>query len=268
VSSGPTERPAGSGDENDPSGRADESERSGEHEPTASEIFEHAVDSAARRAGIDPEADEPTGAVVWRVIGGWRGVAETVVPLLGFIVVYTITSQLLLSLAISVGAAAVFTVIRLLMKSPPIAALSGLIAAVVAAGLPLFTGRAEDQFVIGFITNIAYGSAFLISALVRWPLIGVIVGFLVGEGLAWRSDRRKRRVFAWLSLAWAALFLLRLGLQLPFYFAHDVTTLGTVKLIMGIPLFALVLAGTWLASRRLYPRADDTAAQRAPEDRA
>ncbi|MGO1412044.1 MULTISPECIES: DUF3159 domain-containing protein [unclassified Microbacterium] len=225
-------------------------------EPSASEVLGQAVDSAARRAGIDPNADEPTARVVWRVIGGWRGVAESVLPLLGFVVAYTVTGMLLLSLVISVGAAAVFTIIRLVMKSPPIAALSGLIAAVIAAGIPLVTGRAEDQFVIGFITNIAYGSAFVISALVRWPLIGVISGFLVGEGLAWREDRRKRRVFFWLSMAWGGLFALRLGVQLPFYFAEDIATLGTVKIIMGIPLFALLLAGTWLAARRLYPRTE------------
>ena len=123
-------------------------------EPSASEVLGQAVDSAARRAGIDPNADEPTARVVWRVIGGWRGVAESVLPLLGFVVAYTVTGMLLLSLVISVGAAAVFTIIRLVMKSPPIAALSGLIAAVIAAaGIPLVTGRAEDQFVIGFITQ-------------------------------------------------------------------------------------------------------------------
>lgn len=224
-------------------------------EPTASDLVGAAIGSAARRAGLDPEKDAPTGQIIWQVIGGWRGIAESVLPLLAFIVIYSTTQNLILALGVSVGAAALFTLIRLLMKSPPVAALSGLVAAVVAAGLPLFTGRAEDQFVIGFITNIAYGSAFLISALVRWPLIGVVVGFLVGEGLTWRADDRKRRAFFWLSVLWAGLFFARLGVQLPFYFSGDVATLGTVKLIMGIPLFAVVLAVTWIVSRRLYPSA-------------
>ncbi|MDQ4212706.1 DUF3159 domain-containing protein [Microbacterium capsulatum] len=224
--------------------------------PTFAEAIGASLGSAARRAGIDPDAGLSTGAMVWKVIGGWRGILETALPLLAFIVTFTATKNLVLGLALSVGLAAVFTLIRLLMKSPPVAALSGLIAAVVAAGLPLFTGRAEDQFVIGFITNVAYGAAFLISALVRWPLIGVVVGFLTGEGLAWREDPHKRRTYFWLSVAWAALFLARLGVQLPFYFAGDVTTLGTVKLLMGIPFFALLLALTWIVARRLNPRQD------------
>ncbi|WP_412098019.1 DUF3159 domain-containing protein [Microbacterium esteraromaticum] len=221
-------------------------------EPSAAEMIGTALGSAARRAGIDPDTEQTTGHMVWQVIGGWRGVMESVLPLLIFVVTYTTTQQLLLALGLSVGIAAVFAIVRLAMKSPPVAAFSGLIAAVIAAGLPLFTGRAEDQFVIGFITNIVYGLAFLVSALVRWPIIGIIVGFLVGEGVAWRQDARKRRTFAWLSAAWAGLFLLRLGFQLPFYFEGDVATLGTVKLIMGLPLFAALLATTWLVTRRLY----------------
>ena len=37
--------------------------------------------------------------------------------------------------------------------------------------------------------------------------------------------------------------------------AGDVTALGTLKLIMGLPLFAPLVAVTWLAVRALYPRA-------------
>ena len=74
------------------------------------------------------------------------------------------------------------------------------------------------------------------------------------EGTAWRRDPRKRRVFFWLSIAWAALFAARLIVQLPLYFAGDVTALGTTKLLMGIPLFAPLIAVTWLVVRALYPR--------------
>lgn len=228
-------------------------------EPGAATIMGEALSEAARRAGIDPESDATTGAMVWQVVGGWRGVLESVLPLLTFIVAFVASEQLLMSLGLSVGIAAVFTIIRLVMKSPPMAALSGLFAAVIAAVVPLMTGRAEDQFLIGFLTNVGYGTVLLVSAAVTWPIIGLLVGFLMGEGVTWRRDVRKRRIFTGLTVAWALLFYARLGVQLPFYFAGDVATLGTVKLVMGIPLFATLLAVTWIVVRRAYPRVSSTA---------
>nr|WP_254359659.1 DUF3159 domain-containing protein [Microbacterium hominis] len=219
-----------------------------------------ALGDAARRAGLDPADGAGTGHVVWRAMGGWRGVLESVLPTLVFVVAFTVTydaqsgtGDLWLSLGLSVGLAAVFTAVRLIQRSPATAAFGGLIATAAAAALALFTGRGQDNFVWGFVTNGAYGTALLVSALVGWPLIGLAVGFLMNEGTRWRTDRRKRRVFFWLTIAWAGLFAARLAVQLPFYFAGDVTALGTFKLVMGLPLFAPMVAVTWLAVRALYP---------------
>ena len=230
-------------------------------QPSASDLFGAALGGAARRAGLDPAEHKSTGHVVWAAMGGWRGVLESVLPGLVFIVVYTVTidpatgdGNLWLSLGLSVGIALVFTVVRLIARQPVTAAIGGLVAAGAAAAFAAFTGEAGNNFIPGFITNALYGSAFLISALVGWSLIGLAVGFLMGEGTAWRADRRKRRVFFWLSLAWASLFALRLIVQVPLYFAGDVTALGTLKLVMGLPLFAPLVAVTWLAVRALYPR--------------
>ncbi|MEV9306636.1 DUF3159 domain-containing protein, partial [Klebsiella pneumoniae] len=96
-------------------------------------------------------------------------------------------------------------------------AIGGLLATVAAAVLTLFTGRGQDNFVFGFFTNGAYGAAFLVSVLVGWPLIGLCAGYLLGEVTAWRTDKRKRRVYSLLSLGWAALFAARLIVQLPLY---------------------------------------------------
>lgn len=228
---------------------------------SASELLGAALGDAARRAGLDPSEERGTGHVVWQAMGGWRGVLESVLPGLVFIVVYTVTidpasgdGDLWLALGLSVGIAAVFAVARLIARQPIAAAVGGLLAALVAAGFAAFTGEASNNFIPGFITNALYGSALLVSALVGWSLIGLAVGFLMGEGTAWRADRRKRRVFFWLAIAWAGLFAARLAVQLPLYFADDVTALGTLKLIMGLPLFAPMVAVTWLAARALYPR--------------
>ena len=229
---------------------------------SASELLGAALGGAARRAGLDPSESKSTGHVVWHAMGGWRGILESVVPGLVFIVTYTVTidpatgdGDLWLSLGLSVGIAALFTVARLIARQPVNAAVGGLLAALVAAAFAAFTGEASNNFIPGFITNILYGTAFLVSALIGWSLIGLAVGFLMGEGTAWRRDKRKRRVFFWLAIAWAGLFAARLIVQLPLYFADNVTALGTLKLVMGIPLFAPMVAVTWLAVRALYPPA-------------
>jgi hypothetical protein len=238
-------------------------------EPTTSEVLGAALGDAARRAGLDPAAEASTGHVVWRAMGGWRGILESVLPGLVFIIVWTLTvdpetgqADLLLSLGLSVGLAAVFTLTRLIQRGPAGAAIGGLIATGAAAALALFTGRGQDNFLWGFATNAVYGTAFLVSALIGWSLIGLAVGFLMGEGTAWRGDKRKRRVFFWLAIAWASLFALRLLVQIPLYLAGDVAALGTTKLIMGLPLFAPMVAVTWLAVRALYP--SSKAGERTP----
>ena len=227
-----------------------------ERPQTASEILGAALGGAARKAGLDPAQSASTHTVVWSAMGGWRGIVESVLPSLAFVILFTLRPQpLILPLGVSVGLAAIFTIVRLVQKSPPSAALGGLIAAVAAAGLALWTGRGEDNFVPGLITNAVYGSAILVSALIGWSVIGLAAGFLMGEGTAWRTDRRKRRAFFWLGIAWAALFFARLAVQFPLYLAGDVTALGTLKLVMGLPLFAPLIAVTWLVVRALYPRA-------------
>ncbi|MEV4735026.1 MULTISPECIES: DUF3159 domain-containing protein [unclassified Microbacterium] len=232
-----------------------------EREQSASEILGAALGGAARRAGLDPTETGATHKVVWSAIGGWRGILESVLPSLAFVILFTISPEpLILSLGVSVGIAALFTIVRLLQKSPPSAAIGGLVAAAAAAALALFTGRGVDNFVPGLITNAAYGTAMLVSALIGWSLIGLAVGFLMGDGTAWRQDRRKRRAFLWLGIAWAALFFARLAVQLPLYLAGEVAVLGTLKLIMGLPLFAPLIAVTWLVVRALYPRAQDAEA--------
>lgn len=55
---------------------------------------------------------------------------------------------------------------------------------------------------------------------------------------------KRYTIATWL---WIAMFLARLGVQAPLYFAGDdaVGALGTARLVMGVPLFALVLWLTW-----------------------
>jgi hypothetical protein len=112
------------------------------------------------------------------------------------------------------------------------------------------TGRAEDFFLPGLLLNAAYAGAFVISIAVRWPLLGVIVAGASGRDMAWRADPVRRRAYARASWIWVGLFGLRIAVQLPLYLAGALVALGTARVAMGVPLFAVVAWLSWLLLRR------------------
>ena len=84
----------------------------------------------------------------------------------------------------------------------------------------------------------------------RWPLIGVFIGPLVGEGMEWRKDPRLLRVYTRASWIWVGLFVLRLAVQLPLYLAEDLVALGVAKTAMGFPIFAIAVWLSYLVLRK------------------
>ena len=218
--------------------------------------------NAARNAGIGQVApgEAPTAAALLTAIGGVRGIVESILPGLVFVVVYTITQDLLPSVLIPVGVGVVFVVVRLISRTTASSAIVGLLGIGASALLAIVSGRAVENFVLGFYINGAWIVALAVSLLARWPLIGVIVGLLRGEGSAWRDDKAKFRVAVVTTLLWLGLFTLRLAVQMPLYFANEAQWLGATKLIMGLPLYAAVLWITWLLVTAVYKRADSRAA--------
>ncbi|MBC7441750.1 MAG: DUF3159 domain-containing protein [Ramlibacter sp.] len=227
----------------------------------ASAMFAEGMAAAARRAGFTPadEGEPISGRALLAAMGGIRGLVEAVLPGLVFLVTYTFTRQLVPSLIAPVAIGVAFIVARRLVRQTVTPAVGGLVGLVISAVLALLTGKAQDFYLPGFWTNGAYGAALLISVLVGWPLVGLAVGFLMGDGVAWRADASKRRVLTILTLCWAGLFGLRLGVQLPLYFSGNVEWLGAAKLLMGIPLYAPLLVISWLMVRSVYRAADEDA---------
>ena len=215
-----------------------------------------ALAAAARKAGFEAAtSDEPlNGAALLSAMGGVRGLLEAVLPGLVFLVVYTFAKDLFWALASSIVLALVFTVLRIVGKTPVMQALIGLVGAVGSAALALWTGRGADNFILGLITNAAYASALLISMLVRWPLIGLAVGYLMGDGVEWRRQRRKLYVLQLVTGCWFALFALRLLVQYPLFLANNIEGLAATKLLMGVPLYAILLIISWLMVRTIYPK--------------
>jgi hypothetical protein len=220
--------------------------------------------AAAERSGLGALARDErlTGRDLLGAVGGVRGILEALLPGLVFLVTYSVLTSfagwdaqaaLVPSLAASVGLAVVFTIVRIATKGQPTQAIAGLVGVLASAALALWTGNARDNYVLGFFTNAAYALALFISLLVRWPALGLIVGFLMGDGLAWREDKRKYRAAQFLTLVWIGLFVARLVVQVPLYLVDNVEALGATRLLMGVPLYALVLVFSWLVVRAVYP---------------
>ena len=212
--------------------------------------------AAARRSGLGKVApgENPSGSALLAAMGGVRGLIESILPGLGFLVVYTITQQLLPSVLFPLGLAVIFVLVRVVTRQPWTSAVAGVVGIALSAGLALLTGRAEDNFVFGFLINAVFLLALLISLAARWPLIGVIASLITGEGSTWRQDRAKVKVAIVATLLWCGLFGVRLAVELPLYFAGNTQALATLKLILGVPLYAALLWVTWLLVRTAYAR--------------
>jgi hypothetical protein len=201
---------------------------------------------------VAADPDRPAGTpTIQEAVGGPLGMAETGLPAIAFVVTYSASgSDTNLSAGVAVALALVLSVVRLAKRETPRHAVSGLIGVAFAAFVATRSGEAKNFFLPGLLANLAYASAFLVSIVVRWPLVGVIVGQLDGEGTAWRADRRRMRAFTVASWLWVGLFSLRLLVQLPLYLADAVVALGVARTAMGLPLFALGLWLTYLLVHR------------------
>lgn len=233
--------------------------------PTPGGAFADGMAEAARRAGFAAAADgEPiSGRTLLASMGGIRGLVEAVLPGLVFLIVYTLTRDLVPALIAPVLIGLVFVGLRLEARQTVVQAVSGLVGIALSAALALLSGNAEDFYLPGFWTNGVYGAVLLVSALVGWPLIGLAVGFLMGEGTAWRDNPSKRRVLTILTYCWAGLFVLRLVVQVPLYYSGNVEALGAMKLLMGLPLYAPLLVVSWLMVRSVYPKPAETGGDEA-----
>jgi hypothetical protein len=210
--------------------------------------------------GDQPDDDSPEdqaeelraeGLILERAIGGWRGMIDSGLPTVVFVTVYVLNSrQLISALVAAIIAGVVLAGYRLVRRERLQQVLTGFLGLGIAAAFSAWTGQAQDFFLPGLITNVAYGSAFVISILVRWPLLGVAMGYLTGDGSSWRRDTRLMRTYSAASWIWVGVFFSRLLVQVPLYLAAAVEFLGVARVVMGWPLF---LAAAYLTYRVLAP---------------
>nr|WP_243866362.1 DUF3159 domain-containing protein [Actinophytocola oryzae] len=199
-------------------------------------------------------------------MGGISGLIYSSVPVLVFVLLNTIFG---LTVAIwgSLGSAALITVVRVVRKEPLQPAISGFIGVGVAVFIAYRTGSAKGFFLFGIWASLVYGSVFLLSMLVRRPLVGVIWSYLNGHGMAWRADRKAMFAYQMATLTWVLVFAARFVVQRWLYDADHTGWLAFARLAMGYPLTAVALVVTVWAVTRAGHRVKKVEADAEAEER-
>lgn len=185
-------------------------------------------------------------------LGGWVGIAESIIPSTVFIVIFVTTKSIWLSVAVA-GALGLISLVRQVIARKQISqAVAGLIGIGLSSYLALRPeGEFADYYVPGLWTNAIYFAVILTSVLIRWPIVGVIVSLVLGRGTSWRKDRAQSARFYAATLVWVALFGVRLLVKWPLYLTGNIEALGIAHILMGVPLYALTLWFNWLLIRRI-----------------
>ena len=204
-------------------------------------------------------------------LGGRRGMLEAGLPGLAFTAAWLLTKDIRTALIAGVVLAGVALVMRVVQRSTiqyvanaVVGIAIGWLVVHIAKGLG---GSAEDQalafFVPGVVITGVYTIGMVASCLVRWPLIGFMVGSVAGDPLEWHRNRQIVALctrLTWLFLAPGAILAVVEGVVILLGYGGmmdkdaAVLVLGIVRLGVGWPLRLLAWGGmVWLLARNATP---------------
>jgi len=163
--------------------------------------------------------------------GGKKGLIDTGIPSILFLVTFNLRKDLQEALFAAIAVSAVLTIIRLWFANR--------------------TGNPSDLYIPKLLTNLGYGTLYLLTNLAGWPILGLMLGPILGENLAWRNHPARKRAYIQAGWLWVAMFFTRIAVQYPIYKSGNLNLLGTVNLAMGYPLFIATAYGSWLILRRV-----------------
>src|SRR6478736_8170028 len=206
-----------------------------------------------------------------KALGGRRGMFEAAVPTIVFTVLWLTAKDLRLALAVSIGAALVLLVVRLVQRSSVQFVLNALFGIGIGALFVQISasrgGSADDQalayFLPGIIYNAGYSVLLAFTCLIGWPLVGFMVGSVTGDPTAWHQDKQIVKLCSRLTWLLVAPCLLRVAIQAPIWLAGNsgsmdpdtaIAALGVLKIALGWPLQLAALGSMiWLLSRNRTP---------------
>ncbi|MGH3754855.1 MAG: DUF3159 domain-containing protein [Pseudonocardiaceae bacterium] len=188
------------------------------------------------------------------LLGGRRAALDATAPAVAFVAVWLVSGR---SLSWGAGAAlatgAAVAALRWRRGDRPLAAVLGLLGVSVAVLIAMYTGRAADFFLAQLLSNVASALVWAVSVLARWPLLGVIVGGVLGQRTSWRRDPDLLRAYSLASWVWVGQYLIRIAVFAPLWAAGAVVALGVARVALSWPLVAACVAVSGAVLVRVLP---------------
>ncbi|GAA2118022.1 DUF3159 domain-containing protein [Nocardioides bigeumensis] len=204
-------------------------------------------------------------------LGGRRGMIEAAVPTIFFTVLWLTTRELRTALIVSVAAAVALLVVRIVQRSTVqfvVNALVGIGIGALFVTLSARGGASEEEqalayFLPGILYNAGYAVVMIATILIGWPLVGFMVGSVMGDPTEWHQDKQIVRLCGRLSWLLVLPCVVRVVAQGPVYLSGRsgaldadtaVAVLGVLKIVMGWPLqVAALTAMVWVLGRNHTP---------------
>jgi hypothetical protein len=186
-------------------------------------------------------------------LGGAKGLIDSGLPAIVFLVVFNVSNDLKAAIWGALALSILLAIFRLARKDTIQHSISGVIGVLICAYFANRSGNATDFYIPKLLTNLGYGTMYLVANLAGWPILGLVLGPLLGENLSWRKNPARKKMYIKASWIWVAMFFSRIAIQYPIYKSGNVNLLGTVNLAMGYPLFFAAAYGTWLVIKSEPP---------------
>jgi hypothetical protein len=190
---------------------------------------------------------------VINALGGKKGLIDSGLPSVIFLIIFNIKHDLQLAIWAAILVSLVLTILRLAKKDTIQHSISGIVGVLICAYFANRSGQASDFYIPKLLTNLGYGSAYLIGNILGWPILGLVLGPLLGENFEWRNDPVRKKMYIRASWIWVVMFFARIAIQYPIYRSGNVTLLGSVNLAMGYPLFFAAAYGSWRIIKSVPP---------------
>ena len=197
------------------------------------------------------ESQHEDRAKIIAALGGTRGLIDSGVPSILFLVIFNFGHHLHPAIYASVALSVVLTIFRLIRKESLQHALSGLFGIAICAIFAGHSGKASAFYLPSIYKNIFFLIIYGGANLIRYPLLGLVIGPILGENFEWRKHPARKKVYTQAGWLWAGMFALRIAIQYPLYLANKLNALGVANFFLGYPLYLAVLWGTWQILRRV-----------------